>query len=146
MFNLLKLSNRIKKNEGYKNHIYSDHLGNPTIGYGHLIKKKDVFSPGKTYTNKILNKVFEKDLNKAIFDFKKNYIFKTMPKNAQEVIIEMIFQLGIRKVLKFKKFNFYFKKRYYYLAALEMINSLWYRQTPRRVNKLINILLNQNEK
>ena len=33
------------------------------------------------------------------------------------------------------------------MASLDMINSLWYRQTPKRVDDLINILLKQhNEK
>ena len=70
-----------------------------------------------------------------------------MKKKFQEVLIEMIFQLGIKKTLKFKNFNFYLKNSQPYLAALEMINSLWYLQTPKRVDNLIKILLsNKNEK
>ena len=34
---------RIKKNEGYKNQIYYDQVGKPTIGFGHLIKKREEF-------------------------------------------------------------------------------------------------------
>ena len=67
-----------------------------------------------------------------------------MPNHVQETIIEMIFQLGIKKVSKFKNFNFYIKKKKYYLAAFEMIKSRWYQQTPRRVDRLINILLKTN--
>ena len=46
-----------------------------------------------------------KDLLKSIFDFKNNYKYKKLQNNTQEVIIEMVFQLGIKKVLKFKKFT-----------------------------------------
>ena len=90
---------------------------------------------------------FFTDLNKAISDFKINFNYKFLPNNVQEVIIEMIFQLGIRKVLKFKKFNYCIQKKFFYLAALEMMKSRWYKQTPKRVNKLIEVLLKkQNAK
>ena len=66
--------------------------------------------------------------------------------NVQEVIIEMIFQLGIKNMLSFNKFNAHIKKNQLFMAALEMIDSRWYQQTPRRVNKLIaNMIYNHNE-
>jgi len=111
-----------------------DIFSNPTIGYGHLVSSGDIFFSNKKYSKKILSKIFIGDLKKAIFDFKKNYYYKKLPNHVQEVIIEMIFQLGIKKVLNFKNFNTYIKKQYYYLAAFEMIKSLWYQQTPKRVN------------
>ena len=64
----------------------------------------------------------------------------------QEIIIEMIFQLGINGVLKFKKFNLHIKKKHYYLAALEMMKSRWYDQTPKRADKLIATLLQHNDR
>ena len=78
---------------------------------------------------------------KAILDFKKNFAYNNLSDSEQEIIIEMIFQLGIEKVLKFKKFYYYLKQHQPYLASLEMIKSQWYQQTPKRVNKLIAILL-----
>ena len=53
----------------------------------------------------------------------------------------MIFQLGIKKQKKFKKMNKHIKNNDLFMAALEMKNSLWYIQTPKRVDELINILL-----
>ena len=144
MFNFSRISTRIKKNEGFRSTVYLDQLGNPTIGYGHLINLKDVFFVRKKYSKRFLLKVFDNDLRKAILDFKKNYHYKNLPDNVQEVIIEMIFQLGIRNILQFKKFNLCIKNNNFYLAALEMINSLWYQHTPKRVDRLINILLKYN--
>ncbi len=140
------MSKRIKANEGYSNIIYKDQLGYSTIGYGHLIKTSDFFDPKKKYSKKLLLQIFNSDLNKAIRDFNKYYPNKKHPENIQEVIIEMVFQLGIKGVLKFNKFNLSIKKKYYYLAAFEMIKSKWYLQTPRRVDKLISILLMFNAK
>lgn len=144
MFSFSRISTRIKKNEGFRSSIYKDQLGNLTIGYGHLINPKDVFSAKKRYSKKILLSVFYNDLNKAILDFKKNFYYKDLSNNIQEVIIEMIFQLGIKNILNFKKFNFYVKKKKFFLAALEMMKSKWYQQTPQRVDKLVNVLLRYN--
>ena len=146
MIKFTRLSKRIKTNEGYSNIIYKDQLGHPTIGYGHLIKTSNFFNPQKKYSKQLLLQIFNADLNKAITDFKKYYPNKKQPENIQEVIIEMIFQLGIKGVLKFNKFNLNIKKKHYHLAALEMIKSKLYMQTPKRVDKLISILLTFNAK
>ena len=97
-------------NGSYKNYIYIDQIGNPTIGYGHLINSKDFFTIKTKYSKITLLDVFYNDLKRAISDFKKNYYYKNLPDNVQETIIEMIFQLGIKNVLRFKKFNLYIKK------------------------------------
>ena len=53
----------------------------------------------------------------------------------------MIFQLGIQKQKKFIKMMKYLKAKKLFMAAFEMKNSLWYYQTPKRVDGLIDILL-----
>ncbi len=141
MDNFYKLKKRIKKNEGYCNKIYTDQLGNLTVGYGHLIKKSKNLLLNKKYPKKYLNSLFENDFNLAVNNFKKHYKKNNFSKNVQEVLIEMIFQMGIKKLLKFKRFNKFLKKKLFYLASLEMIDSLWYSQTPRRVERLIKVLL-----
>ena len=62
-----KVKERIKKHEGFRNKIYLDSLGKATIGYGHLITKKDNFIQGKEYSKQELDELFEKDF-KAYFD------------------------------------------------------------------------------
>ena len=136
-----KLKSRIKKNEGYNNQIYYDQVGKPTIGFGHLIKKREKFIHKKTYAKKYLNRLFENDFSSALSDFNKSYKAKGLSKNSQEVLLEMIFQLGIKNCLKFKKFNQSLRKKLPHMAALEMLNSRWYAQTPKRVEKLVDLLL-----
>ena len=136
-----QLKSRLKKNEGYSDQIYNDQVGKPTIGFGHLIKKREKFLYQKKYTKKYLNRLFDNDFSSALSDFNKNYKAKGLSKNSQEVLLEMIFQLGIKNCLKFKKFNKALKKKLPYMAALEMLNSRWYAQTPKRVEKLIDLLL-----
>ena len=97
------LKKRIIKNEGFSNSPYRDQLGFLTIGYGHLIKKNEKKIFNKKVSKKVLKEVFQIDFNKAVLDYKKNYKKNKFNKNVEEVLIEMIFQLGIKKQKKFKK-------------------------------------------
>ena len=85
--------------------------------------------------------MFDKDFSKALKAYKNNFNYKKHSKNTKEVLIEMIFQLGIKKQKKFVKMNKHLQNNNIFLAALEMKNSLWYKQTPKRVDGLINLLL-----
>ena len=135
------LKNRIKKNEGYKSFAYFDQLGFPTIGYGHLIKPNEKKFFTKKFSKKYLLNLFNLDFNEAIVQYEKHYHKFNFSNNIKEVLIEMIFQLGINGQKKFLKMNNHLKKKQVFMASLEMINSLWYYQTPKRVDDLIDILL-----
>ena len=116
-------------------------MGKPTIGFGHLITKREKFLYQKKYSKKYLNKLFEDDFSSVLNEFNKSYKVKGLSKNSQEVLLEMIFQLGIKNCLKFKKFNQSLRKKLPHMAALEMLNSRWYAQTPKRVEKLVDLLI-----
>ena len=141
MGKFLLLKNKIKKNEGFRNKPYLDALGNLTIGYGHLIIKKEEKIFQTKFSKKFLSNLFDKDFRKALTDYKKNFNYKKHTKEIKEVLIEMIFQLGIKKQKKFVKMNKHMQNNDMFLAALEMKNSLWYKQTPKRVDGLISLLL-----
>ena len=141
------LKNRIKKNEGYKSFAYFDQLGFPTIGYGHLIKPKEKIFFTQKVSKKLLLNLFNLDFNETVMQYEKNYHKYNFSKNIREVLVEMIFQLGINGQKKFIKMIKHLKKKQVFMASLEMINSIWYKQTPKRVDDLINILLKRhNEK
>ena len=93
------------------------------------------------FSKKFLSKLFDKDFKKALSSYQKNFNHKKHSKDTKEVLIEMIFQLGIKKQKKFVKMNSHIQKNNMFLAALEMKNSLWYKQTPKRVDGLIKLLL-----
>jgi len=141
LFNKKKLKNRIKTNEGFRNGPYLDQLGNLTIGYGHLILKSEKKTLNKKMSRARLNKLFEKDFDRAVLAFNANYKKNNYSKKINEILIEMIFQLGIKKTKGFKKFNYFLKCGKNHMAALEMMNSLWYSQTPKRVEQHISRLL-----
>ena len=144
LFNINKLKKRIKTNEGFRNEPYLDQLGNLTTGYGHLIRKSEKQTLSKKIPHTFLNNLFNKDFNRAVSNFEANYKKYKYSKKINEILIEMIFQLGIKKTKKFKKFNYFLKCGQHHMAALEMMSSLWYAQTPKRVDQHISRLLGFN--
>ena len=132
-----RLKLRIKKNEGYSPTPYKDQLGFYTIGYGHLIKKKETSFFIDNYNRKYFEKIFEIDFSKSLKVYNKFFYKKTHSQNDKELLIEMLFQLGHKGVSKFTKLLFYLNKKQKFMTCLEMMDSLWYQQTPERVKNLI---------
>ena len=137
-----ELKKRIKKNEGFSIRPYKDQLGHLTIGYGHLILPHEKHLKTNKNSNAHLKEIFVQDFNLAVNDYKKFIKRKTYSKKDEELLIEMVFQMGVNKVLKFKKLLSNMRKNNKHLVCFEMMNSLWYTQTPNRVKNLIKIFLN----
>ena len=139
--NLRELKKRIKKNEGFSLKPYKDQLGYLTIGYGHLILPNEA-NLLKTKTNKTqLNAIFSQDFERALEDYKRYIKKKNYKRKQEELLIEMVYQMGAKRVLKFKKLISNMKKNKKHLVCFEMMDSLWYTQTPNRVKNLIRAFL-----
>ena len=131
------LKKRIKKNEGFSLKPYKDQLGFITIGFGHLVLQKEKDLIKNKINKKKLEQIFENDFNKALKDFNLYLSQTTSTKKDSELLIEMIFQMGLSSVLKFNKLLYHMRKKNKHLVCFEMMKSLWYRQTPNRVKNLI---------
>ena len=134
------LKARIKKHEGFRDVMYKDSLGFATIGYGHLILPTDNYVDGKQYSKEDLDKVFDKDFQNALDNANKLMSGYDLVDQAKEVICEMVFQLGIGGVSKFKNMWKALEEEDYYTASQEMLDSRWARQTPKRAEDLSNIM------
>ena len=136
-----KLKNRIKKHEGFSVTPYKDQLGYLTIGFGHLILNSEKHLIKKKTKKEELEKIFTKDFNNALNKFNKFLKPFTLNKKDSDLLIEMVFQIGVVGVLNFKKLLYYMSKGDQNMVCFEMMNSLWYKQTPKRVKNLIKIIL-----
>ena len=136
------LKKRIKLNEGFSPEPYKDQLGYLTIGYGHLILSNEKILLKKKINKKELEEIFEKDFKKALSDFNNTLKPITSNKKEAELLIEMIFQLGIKGCLKFKNLIKNIRAGKKHLVCLDMMDSLWYKQTPYRVKTIIKTFLN----
>ena len=137
----LNLIKRIKKNEGFSSTPYKDQLGFLTIGYGHLILSEEKYLTETKPTKAKLEKLFIQDFKNAVKDYKKYLKKNTSNKKEEELLIEMVFQIGIIGVLRFKNLLRNMRKKNKHLVCFEMMKSLWYNQTPKRVKELIKVFL-----
>ena len=136
--NLEAMKEEIKQEEGFSNKVYFDILGYGTIGFGHLVTPLDKFKEGVVYDNKELEKVFEYDFQIAYQDGISLTKDLDILDEAKEIVIHMCFQMGKPKVSKFKKMFEALRNKRYDIAANEMLDSLWARQTPNRAKELSN--------
>ena len=129
------LKEEVKLHEGFRDVVYKDSLGKRTIGYGHLCVE-DHWEDDKKYEKEYLDEIFNKDFDNAHHNALT--LIENRPINdvAKEVIIEMVFQLGIGGVSKFKNMWKALDSEDYGEASFQMLQSLWAKQTPARAGKL----------
>jgi len=132
---------QLKIDEGVKYEIYNDHLGLPTVGVGHLILTEDA-EYGKPLGTPISEErsaeLFEQDLDLAISEANKLYDdFDDLPDEVQEIIVNMIFNLGRPRLAKFKGMRAGVDARDWNKAADEMVDSRWYNQVTNRADRLV---------
>ena len=133
-----RLLKSVKEHEGYRNKVYLDSLGKRTVGVGHLCVE-DFWEDDKEYEEKFLLTILEHDLKSAIKSAER--LCSDCPDLddlAKETIIEMIFQLGETGVSKFRNMWKALKQSppQYGVAATEMLDSRWAKQTPRRAKEM----------
>ncbi len=138
--NLEKLKSEIILEEGSVKSVYLCSENHPTFGIGHLITKNDpeFGQPvGTEVSDTRVQEVFETDISIVIKDCEMLYPqLYDLPEEVQHCIANMCFQLGRPRLSKFKKMKKAIDDRNYELAASEMLNSLWSKQTPNRANRL----------
>ena len=136
--NMDRLLESVKKHEGYRNKVYLDTLGKRTVGVGHLCVE-DFWEDDKEYEEKFLMTILEHDLQTAIKGAKElmeEHDCADIDEQAEEILIEMVFQLGKNGVSKFKKMWKALAEKNYIGASYEMLDSRWSKQTPNRAKAM----------
>ena len=140
--NLDNLRKQLEVDEGVVYKVYLDHLGYPTFGIGHLIRESDPEHGEPVDTPVSEDRVveaFEQDVESVLSDCNKLYDdFADLPEEAQEIIANMIFNLGYPRLSKFKGMKRGVDARDWNTAADEMVDSNWYRQVGARAQRLVD--------
>ena len=138
--NIDQLRDTLKIDEGVKYEIYNDHLGYPTFGIGHLVVESDEEHGkpvGTPVTEDRVNSVFEKDVAIMIDEAKKIFPnLDELPEEAQQVIVNMTFNMGRPRLSQFKKFIAGVNAGDWNKAAVEMMDSRWAKQVGARAERL----------
>lgn len=140
--NVAKLRVDLELDEGVKNEVYLDHLGLKTVGIGHLCRENEPefnMEVGTPVSDERVQVLFERDLDMVRVDCMKLYpSFDTLPEDAKLIIANMMFNLGLPRLSKFKKMKAAVESGDWEEAAAQMEDSKWYRQVPNRAERLCN--------
>jgi len=128
------LLNRIKHHEGFRSKVYKCTEGFDTIGYGFAIKDLEM---DEDIAEEILLRKVESLIERVRKKF--NWL-DSVPPEVQGVIVEMSYQMGVSGVSKFKKALHAMQMFQWKLAADELLDSRWAKQTPNRAKELSNII------
>lgn len=136
----------LKVDEGVEYKIYADHLGYHTFGVGHLIVEGDP-EWGQPFETAVSEErvweAFDADLDTSIAECHQLFPggeFDNFPEEAQQVIVNMMFNMGRPRLSKFKKFIAACKEGNWKEAAVEGRDSRWYKQVTNRAERLMSRL------
>ena len=139
--NIQQLREQLEIDEGVKYDIYLDHLGLPTFGIGHLVTKTDPESGqavGTPISKERVAECFDMDVQSVINDCNKLYEdFENLPEEVQQIIANMMFNMGYTRLSKFKGMKRGVDSKDWNQAADEMVDCRWYRQVTNRANRLV---------
>ena len=139
---------QLKIDEGVVYEIYLDHLGYPTFGVGHLVIDSDPEHGqpvGTPVSEERVKDCFEKDLDTAINECELLYedgIFSDFPDEVQQILVNMMFNMGRTRLSKFKKMHAAILESDWKTAAVEGRDSRWHKQVTNRAERLMERLEN----
>ena len=88
--------------------------------------------------------MLDDDIEIAIRDIKRNiHYFDDLSEEVQEVLVNMCFNLGVTRLMKFKKMFEAIEESDWSRAADEALDSKWARQVGNRAEELAGVLRRQ---
>lgn len=127
---------RLVEEEGYRNEMYIDSLGYPTIGIGHRYDGSRHWM-----SDREIERLFARDLSeacRAATSLVPNYSRHSM--EVRLMLVSLTFNLGRDGFADFRHFRSALAYRNYHLAAAELRKSFYYRQLPNRVEAYARVL------
>ena len=129
-----RIEDLLIKHEGLKLKPYRCPAGKLTIGVGRNLEDVGITESEAMYLLRMDIERCEKEL-RCIFED-----FDDLPKEIQNVLIDMIFNLGKSRFMNFKKMIQAVKVKNWGEMANEMKNSNWYHQVKNRAEELVQIV------
>ena len=144
MIDMNTVIQRLVFNEGCVLHIYKDHLGKETIGIGRCLETNPLTTEEKKICGDITKGITKNDA----FFLCRNDIYnvckaldrnipwwRNLNQDRQYVLIDLVFNLGIDGVKKFKKFLQNLQIGNYEIASCELLDSKYANQVQNRANR-----------
>lgn len=129
-----RLRDLLIKHEGLRRFPYVDSVGKWTIGIGRCIEDVGISDAEAFY---LLENDIKRVQEEALAAFA---WFKSISTVRQDVVLSMIFNMGLTRFLGFKKLIAALSAQNYELAATEMLASVWSRQVGIRARELARMM------
>lgn len=131
---LVVLRSEIVRDEGVRLFPYRDTAGNITIGIGRNLSSVGVSSAE-------VQAMWLADVDRATAGLDRALPWwRTLSEDRQRVLVNMAFNMGVPKLLTFKRMLAAVKDGQYQAAADEMLDSEWSKQVVGRATRLAKIM------
>lgn len=126
---------QLKVDEGFRKHPYKCSEGKTTIGYGWNL---DDLGISKELAERVL--IEQAKGCELSCEIRFDSFWDNLSNERQGVLVNMCFNIGINRLMGFKKMIAALKNYDYLEAALQMIDSKWHSQVGPRAIRLVNIM------
>lgn len=140
LFKTNELADMLKHEEGFRSHVYEDHLGYKTIGYGRCIEE----NIGLGITEEEASFLLMQDIERSVSECESFNWFADLDEPRAMVVVALAFQMGFPRLNKFGKMLAAFADEDYETAADELLDSRFANQVPRRAERLSQIIRTGN--
>jgi lysozyme len=132
--NVESIKTTLTKHEGLRLHMYQDSVGIWTIGVGHNLEDKGI-------SERVAALMLEDDIEDAITDLERNIsFFGELPAAAQEALVNLCFNMGIPRLMQFKKTLAFLKECKWEKAANELLDSRYASQVGYRAVEVAQMI------
>lgn len=138
--NVMRLRKELEVDEGCVYEIYLCSEGHPTFGIGHLIRRTDPEygkEVGTLVSAERVAEAFEADIDMVLEDCLRLYPdFNHLPEEVKLIIANMMFNLGLPTLSKFRDMKDCVDDEDWEGASLAMRDSKWFYQVRGRAERL----------
>lgn len=129
----MNYKDQLKRDEALRLKPYRCTSNKLTIGFARNLEDRGI-------TEEEAEHMFENDINNCIRELSVFPWYSRSPLPIQECLINMCFNLGLPRLLLFKRMIEALRNKDYERAAIEALDSLWARQVGDRAKRLAAIM------
>ena len=134
IMNYERIKKQLIEHEGLRLEPYRCTAGKLTIGVGHNLDDKPI-------SRDVAMLMLQDDIDDCIQDLQRNIMcFDALPPHVKEALINLCFNMGINRLLQFKKTLSYISTEDYDKAAEELLDSRYATQVGKRAIDVSNMI------
>ena len=131
-----RLRDMIKRHEGVETHCYKDHLGLETIGVGRCIAEGSL-----GLSDDEIDYLLDNDIVRCIKELTRSLPwFSLLDEVRKEALIDLCFNLGLTRLLGFKKALAAIEVSDWDTAKVELLDSRWATQVGNRAQEIAEMM------